>query len=163
MWRQNFLSLFCSGTAHGASFSRGLANIPVANGNRLLDFCFVADRRNVYRLRTFHHSRPRNDRRNYCGGHRQPGSASPNGDRFTRRRGGSFSPRRCSGQAKSHLEEKESVSTRLRHSHGRNARMTPILLSGAKKVYGATTSLARRTDSYSNATKQRSRITPMEM
>ena len=61
---QNRLSLFCRGIAHRASFPRHLAKLFVADGDRVLDFCFVPHRRDIHRFRAFHHSRPRDDRRN---------------------------------------------------------------------------------------------------
>ena len=46
--RENRLSLFCRGIAHRASFPRDLARIPLADGHRVLDLCFVPDRRDIY-------------------------------------------------------------------------------------------------------------------
>ena len=43
--RENRLSLFCRGIAHGTSFPRDLARLPLAGGHSLLDFCFFPDRR----------------------------------------------------------------------------------------------------------------------
>ena len=48
--KQNLISLFCGGIADRASFPRDLARLLLANGNRVLDFCFVPYRRDICRF-----------------------------------------------------------------------------------------------------------------
>lgn len=48
--RKNFIPLFRSGTRYRTSVPCDLATVPVAPGDGILDFRFVADHRNVYRF-----------------------------------------------------------------------------------------------------------------
>ena len=47
---KNFVPLFRGGTRYCASVPCDLAKIPVADGDRVLDFRFVPDHWNVYRF-----------------------------------------------------------------------------------------------------------------
>ena len=48
--RKNFVPLFRGGTRYRTSFPCDLAKVSVAGGDRVLDFRFVPDHRNVYRF-----------------------------------------------------------------------------------------------------------------
>ena len=46
--RQNFLPLFRSGTGYRATFPRNLGKLSMARSDRVLDFHFLPDHRNIY-------------------------------------------------------------------------------------------------------------------
>ena len=48
--RQNFLTLFRSGTSYRGTFPRNLGKLSMAGGDRVLDLYFVPDYRNIYRF-----------------------------------------------------------------------------------------------------------------
>ena len=48
--RKDFVSLLRCGTRYSPLFPSDLAKVPVSDGDRILDFHFVPNRRNLYRF-----------------------------------------------------------------------------------------------------------------